>query len=451
VLAVAKANKKRPREEDEDEEDEGSSGLVIKLVAFLMVVVGAWYFLVFVTGKEKSIEESNGSQGRGVGNISKPARVTPKPAPITEPEFGKFKAFSFAPHEQYERGEILVTDPPKKFTSIIRRLNFSVIEKVELGEIGISVFRLRIPAGLTLGDARKILSTAIPNLNTEANHLFKIQAGFKVKKMHSRAAIGWKPATKTCGAGVRIGMIDSAVDVTHPALKGQKVKFKSFHSKGRGPGPATHGTAVAGILVGKQEWGGLLPGAQLFAGNMFEKKRTGKVVGSAVGLLKSMDWLVREKVHVINLSVAGGDNKIIRLALKKSQAKGINMVAAAGNWGKNGKPAYPAAYSNVLAITALQGNKSVYSHANQGSYIDFAAPGVKIWTAVPGGGKYQSGTSFASPYISVFVALLSAGSGSAYSTDSLRSALKRKIIDLGNAGKDSVYGYGLVNLEPKCR
>ncbi|MGY9015977.1 MAG: hypothetical protein ACKVG9_12010, partial [Rhodospirillales bacterium] len=105
----------------------------------------------------------------------------PKPAPITEPEFGKFKAFSFAPHEQYERGEILVTDPPKKFTSIIRRLNFSVIEKVELGEIGISVFRLRIPAGLTLGDARKILSTAIPNLNTEANHLFEVQAGFKVK------------------------------------------------------------------------------------------------------------------------------------------------------------------------------------------------------------------------------------------------------------------------------
>jgi hypothetical protein len=435
------------------DEPKSGVGMIIKLVSVLMFAVGVWYFVVYLPAQKKPIEDSNESRGQALGetgqknNFNGP--VEKKPA-LSEAEFGKFKAFSIAPHEQYERGEILVVDPPKKFVSIIRRLNFSVIEKVELGELGIQVYRLRTPAGMDLAYAKKVLAAAIPNLITEANHLFETQAGYKVKKTHPRAAIGWKVATPTCGRGIRIGMIDSAVDTSHPALKGQRVKFKSFHRKGRGPGPASHGTAVAGILVGKPEWGGLLPGAQLFAGNMFEKKRTGKVVGSAIGLLKSIDWLVKEKVHVINLSVAGGDNKVIRLALKKSQAKGINMVAAAGNWGKKGKPAYPAAYGNVLAITALHGNKSVYSHANQGSYIDFSAPGVKIWTAVPGGGKYQSGTSFASPYIAVFVALLSAG-GTATSTDDIRNVLKRKIIDLGSKGKDSVFGYGFVNLEPKCR
>lgn len=441
---------KRSRKE---EEPKTGVGMIIKLVSVLMFAVGVWYFVVYLPAQKKSVQTSEELQGQVVGetgqkkNVAGPAG---EKAPVPEAEFGKFKAFSFAPHEQYERGEILVVDPPKKFVSIIRRLNFTVIEKVELGQLGILVYRLRTPAGMTLADARKVLASAIPNLNTEANHLFEAQAGYKIKKTHPRAAIGWKAATATCGRGIRIGMIDSAVDISHPALKGQRVTFKSFHTKGRGPGPATHGTAVASILVGKPQWGGLLPGAQLFAGNMFEEKRTGKVVGSAIGLLKSIDWLVKEKVHVINLSVAGGDNKVIRLALKKSQAKGINMVAAAGNWGKKGRPAYPAAYGNVLAITALRGNKSVYSHANQGSYIDFAAPGVKIWTAVPGGGKYQSGTSFASPYIAVFAALLTAG-GTATSTEGLRKVLKRRIIDLGNKGKDSVFGYGFVNLEPKCR
>jgi len=446
---MAKSKKKRGNEE---EEGGGGVGLVIKLVIVLMIAVGGWYGLVYMPAQEKEVELSNQSAGKKGGKtLDKPAvQKSIAASPSSEAEFGKFKAFSSAPDEQYERGEILVIGPPKKFFSIIRRLKFSVLERIELGELGIKVYRLRTPAGMTLGDARKVLAAAIPNINTEANHLFEPQAKFNIKKTHPRAAIGWKPATATCGRGIRIGMIDSAVDTSHPALKGQRVKFKSFHRKGRGPGPATHGTAVAGILVGKPQWGGLLPGAQLFAGNMFEEKRTGKVVGSAIRLLKSIDWLVKEKVHVINLSVAGGDNKVIRLALEKSQAKGINMVAAAGNWGKNGRPAFPAAYGNVLAITALRGNKTVYSQANQGSYIDFAAPGVKIWTAVPGGGKYQSGTSFASPYISVFVALLSAG-GTASSTNAIRNVLKRKIIDLGSKGKDPVFGYGFVNLEPKCR
>ncbi|MDP6121954.1 MAG: S8 family serine peptidase [Rhodospirillales bacterium] len=85
------------------------------------------------------------------------------------------------------------------------------------------------------------------------------------------------------------------------------------------------------------------------------------------------------------MSVSGADNKIVRTALDKGKEKDLVFVAAAGNWGKKGnKPAYPAAYKRVFAVTALNEKKLVYSHANQGKYIDFAASGVKIWTVVPG-------------------------------------------------------------------
>ena len=145
---------------------------------------------------------------------------------------------------------------------------------------------------------------------------------------------------------------------------------------------------------------------------MFEKKKTGQVVGSSIGLVKSINWMVKSKVHAVNMSVAGADNKVVRAAIEKGKKKGLIFVAAAGNLGKKGnKPAFSAAYKRVFAVTALNEKKLVYSHANQGKYIDFAAPGVKIWTAVPGGGRFQSGTSMASPFISVMIAQERAKSG----------------------------------------
>ena len=112
------------------------------------------------------------------------------------------------------------------------------------------------------------------------------------------------------------------------------------------------------------------------------------------------------------------------------------------------KPAYPAAYKRVFAVTALNEKKLVYSPANQGKYIDFAAPGVKIWTAVPGGGRFQSGTSMASPFIVVMIAQERAKGGK--SAGALRKKLKGAAVDLGKKGKDKIFGFGLVTQEHKC-
>ena len=122
-----------------------------------------------------------------------------------------------------------------------------------------------------------------------------------------------------------------------------------------------------------------------------------------------------------------------------------------GNWGRSDKPAYPAAYSHVVAVTATKGAELIYSHANSGSYVDFAAPGVGIYTALPGGGgKLQSGTSFATPYITVMAAILSKAGKTPTSAD-LRKLLSTATKDLGKAGKDNIFGYGLVKARPACK
>ncbi len=76
---------------------------------------------------------------------------------------------------------------------------------------------------------------------------------------------------------------------------------------------------------------------------MFELNEVGKEVGNAMGMLKALDWLVGAKMHAINMSIAGGDNKAVKLAIEKARAAGGIVVAAAGNWGASDRPAYPAA------------------------------------------------------------------------------------------------------------
>lgn len=169
-----------------------------------------------------------------------------------------------------------------------------------------------------------------------------------------------------------------------------------------------------------------------------------------MGLLKSVDWIAGQHVDAVNLSIAGSDNKVVRKAFDIAKKSNLLLIAAVGNWGRADKPAYPAAYEHVVAVTATKGEELIYSHANQGDYVDFAAPGVGIYTAQPGGGgKAQSGTSFASPYITAMAAIL-AKAGKTPDAASLRKLLSTATRDLGRAGKDSVFGYGYVKARPAC-
>lgn len=248
-------------------------------------------------------------------------------------------------------------------------------------------------------------------------------------------------------------MIDSGVDVGHPVLKDQDIEFRSFHSTGASAGDSEHGTAVAALLIGKPAdsgLGGLLPGATLKAANMFERSATGANSGNAMSLLRGLDWLIREKVQVINMSIAGGNNAALERGIAAAVERGGAIVAAAGNWGRADKPAYPAAIEPVFAVTAIDSYEGIYEHANKGAYIDFAAPGVNMLTAAPGGGsKRQSGTSFAAPFITAILALEIAN-GKGGNPAALQGSLTKVARDLGPSGKDATYGMGAVQTTPNC-
>jgi len=384
----------------------------------------------------------------------------PNGGPNGGPEGGGEEAAPDTPsgaQARFEPGEVLVVDPPEDLRRQLAQLDFSVIDEYRFSALDMGLLRLRVPPASTVPVALAALRLRFPGAVTDANHQYEPAAGAvageALPASWVRSVIGWPSADSACGRGLRLGMIDATVDIDHPALVGQRVEFHSFHSHQRRPADADHGTAVAAILVGQPSdggWGGILPGAELLAANMFEFNEAGRLVGNAVALLKALDWMAQRRVQVVNLSMAGADNKALRFALERARKKGLIMVAAAGNWGTADQPAYPAAYDHVIAVTAFGSGGDIYRMANRGPYIDFAAPGVRLWTAVPTGGRYQSGTSFASPYVSAQVAAVSARAG-VVNVLALRNLLREQAVDMGSPGRDDIYGWGFVDQAPNCR
>lgn len=166
-------------------------------------------------------------------------------------------------------------------------------------------------------------------------------------------------------------------------------------------------------------------------------------------MLRAFNWLEGEGVKIINMSLSGPPDTLIEDAVAKLAAKGIILVAAAGNEGPNNTgPSYPAAYDDVIAVTAVNKNLQNYRYANRGSYVDVSAPGVAIWTALPGSQHgYHSGTSFATPYVTASLAAIYPRVGGQNTTAALQALVFR---DLGDAGADAVYGRGLLVAPTSC-
>jgi hypothetical protein len=118
--------------------------------------------------------------------------------------------------------------------------------------------------------------------------------------------------------------------------------------------------------------------------------------------------------------------------------------AAAGNGGPTAAPAFPAAEPGVVAVTAIDGHAQPYPEANRGSYLAFAAPGVRVWTPGPtSNGSYHTDTSFAAPFVTAAIAARLAD-GTRPDAAQITSALARTARDLGAPGKDPVFGWGLL-------
>lgn len=326
-----------------------------------------------------------------------------------------------------------------------RARGLKVIRRRNLGSLGLVISVIRVPEGVNTAATLKNLRKAAPKLLVDSQHRLSLQGD--ESKHYGTKLIGWRPAAHSGGAGMRIGLVDTAVETAHPALRGQSITTRSFVTTGIPQAPPAHGTAIASLLVANPEqknFVGLLPGARLYAANVFRARGKRDIDTTAEWVVLALDWLASQRVQVINLSLGGPRNLLLEVAVGKLLQRGVVIVAAAGNAGPKAAPIYPAAQKGVIAVTAVDAEYNVYPRANRGNYISLAAPGVDVWAAKPGGaGAYVSGTSYAVPFVTAsLVAAKMAKPKSSWRA--LRTKLQRQARDLGPPGKDAVFGWGLV-------
>ena len=288
-------------------------------------------------------------------------------------------------------------------------------------------------------DEERYRRWSTPPADGVPNNLYGLQAADASPVARSRRLTAWPPIDARCRHRVRIGLIDTPVDTTHPLLLGAHIETVNLLPAGQPSADSDHGTAVASILVGQRDTPALLPHATLLAVAVV-RQRSGTAETTAGLLIRAIDNLVLARAAVINISIGGPANRWLSQVLAATHAQGIPIVAAAGNGGPKAPPLYPAADDPVVAVTSLDLLGRIGPQAQRGRYIDLAAPGVDIPVAGPDGGLvYRSGSSFAAPFVT---AMLASGIGP--------EALQAGARDLGQPGRDDTFGWGLAQASAGC-
>jgi subtilisin family serine protease len=248
------------------------------------------------------------------------------------------------------------------------------------------------------------------------------------------------------GDGVRVGVIDTGVDGTHPALAGKVAASRCFipgedPTEGRPVdwglpmrARSGHGTHVAGIIAAAAGHGGppgVAPNARVISYRVFPDSTRGVTAAENSVIIDSIRAAIEDGCHVLNLSIEGATLKEdgVRSAVADAWENGVLCIAAAGN-GTGNPVSFPAALQHCVAVTAIgrdgafpnrapfttdvSNQRSASDQAiffarfsNFGPQVQFTAPGHAIVSTFPGGEWwFSSGTSMAAPYVSGMLARL---------------------------------------------
>ncbi len=263
------------------------------------------------------------------------------------------------------------------------------------------------------------------------------------------------------GKGIKIAIIDSGVDNKHPDLKvaggvcvldtvlDENACNRSYMDDNG------HGTHVAGIISAQDNavgTVGVAPGASIYALKALDSQG----YGTTSSILAGLDWSIKNKMNIINLSLSTPYNDpSVKAMVDKAYGEGILLIAAAGNeehiTGKEQNVQYPAKYDNVIAVSSLGENRSILKTSSIGTQIELTAPGGNIYSTVPvslnsKGYASMSGTSMASPFVAGLAALYMEKYPEMTHKE-IRELLHENAKDLGAAGKDPLYGHGLIQAD----
>lgn len=360
------------------------------------------------------------------------------------------------PDLDYVPGQIVVMSSnlksAKRTRIALARLGFRLHTQRSFRSLGLAMTVFIVPRGMAVPEAIQRARKRFPRLTVDANSLYGLHQGFKLPRAlrdtRQKQMIKWGVVPRHCGRGLRFGLLDTGIEKTHKAFRGRRIISKNFVTGRFEVAPKTHATGIASIWLSNRT--GLAPSANVYVAGVFKRDQKRQVKTTTAWLVNGLNWLVSQRVDVINMSFGGPQNSVFKQALNRAQAKGLILVASAGNNGPSAPPVYPAAYNNTVAVTAVDKRFKIYSRANHGSYIDFAAPGVNISVAKPGNGrKFVSGTSYAAPYVAAAIGMLKFKQLSGYRAKV--GYLQRNSVDLGTRGKDHAFGWGLIQVRNACR
>ena len=252
----------------------------------------------------------------------------------------------------------------------------------------------------------------------------------------------------TGDSNVVIAVVDSGVDPNHPDLAGKLVTGYNFLNNSTDTtDDYGHGTHVAGIAAAATDNGVGIAGVA-FDSRIMPLRVYSKYADAWYSdISKAIIYAADHGARVINLSLGNyPSSSYMQYAVNYAWDAGCVLVGAAGNNNRS-DPFYPAAYDNVIGVSATDQNDSRASWSNYGSYISVAAPGSSIYSTYWNGSStyaYMSGTSMSAPHVAGLAGLLFAQDGNR-SNATVRSLIESTADDLGSAGWDQYYGYGRVN------
>ncbi len=248
------------------------------------------------------------------------------------------------------------------------------------------------------------------------------------------------------GLGVRVAVIDNGLDFNHPLMvTSHIVPGHDFVNCDPFPHEEPglmygHGTFVTGLLLM------VAPECSVMPVRAFD----GDGIGTAFDVMRAIRWSVEQHAAVINMSF-GLDNPLPMLnwAIQDALNAGVGLVASAGNEGLE-VASYPAAYPGVIAVTSCNQEEIIADFANYGSHLDLIAPGVGMYSSLPGEHPWGtwSGTSFSAPLVSGTVALVRSLPHEMWPENMqghLRASARTDLAWGGIVPPDLMYGYGLVD------
>lgn len=332
--------------------------------------------------------------------------------------------------------------------NLVRRLDLRHEAGRTFQLAGATLHLYTIVGGTQVRDIIAALQADPTVVTAQPNYIYTLQQTTAATANDAQYALGRLGIAEvhaiTRGSGVSVAVIDSGIDFSHPELVANKHISLSVTGE-ENPLPHKHGTSIAGILASAATLTGIAPDASIIGIRAFATVNNSPPSSTSWWVAYALDEAHENGASVINMSFAGPHDPLMEASVAGAARRGLVSVAAAGNGGPDAAPLYPAAYDEVIAVTAVDRDDVLFGGANRGDYVALSAPGVDILAPSPDAGyDVSTGTSMAAAHASGMIALmLSRKPG--LSHKKIMEILDGASKDLGEPGNDPLFGHGLPN------